>query len=175
MIKRIGNIQIRFYISRLEKRIGICSQDYTNIDKHMLLWDFDRSPLYKIRKSLKIAQVKYKLPTILIVQSSTKGSYHAYCLASRSFLEVIHILSSVPELDVTYLRLGIVRGYFTLRITPRKNDKFRIADVLLSSYSDEMTLFDCTVSEYLTSNKGMPIKNKGGKRNAKGSKGEKRL
>jgi len=140
----------------LEKRVGVCSQKFDRQNKHILLWDFDRASLDDITISLLRVQRQYKLPTVIIIQSSSKGSFHAYSFTARSFREVIHIIASVPEIDITYLRLGMVRGYFTLRITPRKHEpNFKIVRILSSKYPDEMILDDMTVNEYLTANKGV--------------------
>ena len=153
MILRIGNFQFRLYMSILEKRIGVCSQKATTEDKHILLWDFDNSKISKINKTLKRLSIKHKLPTIYVI-SSSPYSYHAYCFTSRPFRETIHILSDTPELDENYFRLGIVRGYFTLRITPRKDEYFKMVKIIKSIYKDEMARNDVTINEYLTSNKG---------------------
>ena len=154
MIVRIGKLQLRLYASILEQRTGVCSQNYSNLSEHCLLWDFDYSKADDIYKSLKVVQKQYSLPSIYLIQSS-QDSYHAYCLVAKTFREVIAILSATPEIDLTYLKLGIVRGYFTLRITPRKNEpNFRIYKILPSVYKNEMMFEDLTINEYLTSNKG---------------------
>ena len=163
MIIRIGKLQLRAYATILEKRTGICSQKDTREDKHALLIDFDNSSISTIINSLSSLQEKYKLPAIYIIASS-KHSYHAYCFTARKFMEIVHILSDISEIDGSYFRLGIVRGYYTLRITSRKGDKFKLVKTLLSPYFNEISPNSLTVSEYLTSNKGKM--RKGGK-NAK--------
>jgi len=161
MIIKLGKLQLRVYASILERRTGICSQKDTFEDKHMLLWDFDNSSIDDIKKSLERLVVKHKLPAIHII-SSSPHSYHAYCFTSRPFRNIIHILSDTPELDNSYFKLGILRGYYTLRITPRKGESFKLVGIILSKRSNEMRFDDVTINEYLTSNKG-----KGGKRHAK--------
>ena len=156
---RIGKFQIRVYASILEKRVGICSQNYDKTDKHILLWDFDYLKLKDIIKSLKIVQETYCLPIIYIIKSSP-DSYHAYSFTARTFRETITILSATTTLDITYLRMGIVRGYFTLRISPRKNESmFKLVKKIWSIYPDEAKYNDMTINEYLTSNKGGKHKN----------------
>ena len=148
------NYQLKVYFSKLEKRVGVCSQQYDDFSKHCLLWDFDYSNVNDIIKSLEHIQKQYCLPSIYVVQSSL-DSYHAYCLVARPFREVVNILSATPEIDMTYLRMGFVRGYFTLRITPRTNEpEFSLVKILSSNYKNEMSFDDLTVNEYLTSNKG---------------------
>lgn len=153
MSVEIGNIKFGIYISRIEKRTGICSRVYEDNNQHILLWDFDNSDLITIKHSLRNSQIAFSLPTIYIIESSPK-KYHAYCFASRSFRETIMILATVPEIDMEYLRLGVARGYFTLRISPRKNEQFKPALTLYSNNQNEISPLDITVNEYLTSNRG---------------------
>ena len=147
------NYQLRLYFSRLEKREGVASKVYGIDDKHILLWDFDDIKLSIIKKSLRFMQIWYKLPTIYII-SSSPNRYHAYCFASRTFREVINILSATPEIDIKYLRLGMVRGYYTLRISSRKNDNIALVHKLTSSIKPEVNPLDISISEYMTINKG---------------------
>ncbi len=150
--------QLRMYFSRLEKRQGACSQIFTDNDKHILLWDFDNTPIGEIEQSLITVQQIYNLPPIYII-SSSPYSYHAYCFTARPFREVIHILSAIPQVDLYYLRLGMVRGYYTLRITPRQNDTFQLVKKLPSNIPNEINPLEITLNEYWTINKGT----KGGK------------
>ena len=151
---QISNYRLKIYFSKLEKRTGICSRSFNDLDKHCLLWDFDNADLKDIKLTLIGLQFIYHLPDIFIIKSSL-SKYHAYCFASRSFLDVINILSATPQIDMDYLRLGVVRGYFTLRISERNGEKFELVDILKNNnYSDEISPLDITVNEYLTSNKG---------------------
>lgn len=150
---QISNYQLKIYLSKLEKRTGICSQSYKNSDKHCLLWDFDNAELEDIKLILTGIQFMYNLPEIRIVKSSA-NKYHAYCFCARSFREVINILSATPQIDMSYLRLGTARGYFTLRISERDSTKFELVDILKSGFIDEISPLDITVNEYLTSNRG---------------------
>ena len=147
------NFQLRVYFSRLEKREGACSKIFGQEDKHIVLWDFDNSELSKIIESLNLIQLWYKLPKIYIV-SSSKNRYHAYCFTARTLREVITIISATPEIDTKYLRLGMVRGYYTLRITSRKHDDFKLVETIPSFIPDEVNPLDITIDEYMTINKG---------------------
>jgi len=144
--------RMSFYISRTEKRYGVCSPLYKS-DKHILLWDFDDTPLIKVIDSLLLVQLSYKLPTIYILESS-KNRYHAYCFVSKTLQEIIHILSCTQEIDLEYLRLGMVRGYYTLRFSPRKGETFKLIKTLKSDIPEETSPFDVTINQYYTTNKG---------------------
>lgn len=150
---RLGKLQIKVYFDWLEEREGVCSQHDSGEDKHMLLWDFDDSDLKSITSALQAQQSLYNLPTIYIL-SSSPNKYHAYCFACRTLREIIHILSATPQIDLQYLRLGMIRGYYTLRITPRENDTFKIVRVLPSMKEIEIEQDSITINKYLTANKG---------------------
>jgi len=153
IIPLLFNCQLRVYVSRLEKRIGVCSKVYQEKDKHILLWDFDEIGLDDVIASLYCLQETYDLPSIYIV-SSSPFRYHAYSFTARTFREVIHILSATPEIDLEYLRLGMARGYYTLRISERKGEAFILLHTLLSLKPDEVSPLDVSVDEYFTMNKG---------------------
>ena len=148
------NFQLRVYFSCLEKREGACSKIFGQNDQHIALWDFDDSDLTTIKSSLRLIQLWYKLPKIYIVSSSHER-YHAYSFTARSLREVINIISATPEIDTKYLRLGMVRGYYTLRISPRKNDSIKLVEILPSYMPDEVSPLDISINEYLTQNKGV--------------------
>jgi len=152
-VNLLFNYQFRCYLSRLEKREGIGSKIYAETDKHILLWDFDDAKLSAIILTLLMSQKSHSLPTIYIVSSSPK-KYHAYCFTARPFREVIHIISEASQIDVKYLRLGMIRGYYTLRISTRRYDSFKLIEVLKSSIPDEVDPADVSISEYMTTNKG---------------------
>ena len=153
ILKLWSNLQLKVYLSKEEKRTGICSQEYANPEKHCVLWDFDNAELSVITKQLIVLQDRYKLPNIYIFESSL-GNYHAYCFASRTFREAICILADTPNIDMRYLQLGMVRGYFTLRISPRNGKEIKYIATLLSIHSEEISRLDLTINDYFTSNKG---------------------
>lgn len=148
------NYELKVYLNKLEKRVGICSNNIDiKKDEHCLLWDFDETSLENIHNCLKHIQQQFRLPDIYIVESSPHN-YHAYSFTARPFLRTIHILSGTPFIDSAYLRMGVVRGYFTLRISKRHNKNIKFIECLESSFPNEMNPLDLTTNEYLTSNKG---------------------
>lgn len=153
MIIRVKNFQLRCYFSRLEKRNGLCSQIY-GTNKHILLWDFDHVSLKKLCENLSFLQYKYELPKIYILKTSISG-YHAYCFKSYDLKDVIHILSDTIDIDDTYLRLGMVRGYYTLRFSGRQDGKPKLVKILESNFPESVSPIDITINEYYTNNKGV--------------------
>lgn len=155
IINILNKYQARFYFSKVEKRHGICSKHSEN-EKHMLLWDFDNTDLENILQDLRYLIARYALPNVYVLQTSKSG-YHAYCFSARPFKEVIHILSDTNSIDMHYLRLGMVRGYYTLRFSARQDGSPKLIKILESVYPAEMSPLDMTVNEYFTTNRGFKI------------------
>lgn len=151
-IRNKYRVYIRQLISirKLESRKGVCSKNLET-DKHILLWDFDDDNLGLIASELHEIQRIYKLPKIYIFQSSA-GHYHAYSFCSRLFREIVHILSATKTIDIEYLRLGMIRGYYTLRFTPKKGEKIHRIGEIDSIYPNEMSPDSVTINEYFTTN-----------------------
>jgi len=143
--------QLRVYFSKTAKRDGICSNVHNDPQRHVLLWDFDNSTSEAIGRNLEIIQRKFKLSDIYLV-SSSQYSYHAYCFTAVPLVEAIHILSGTKGTDLAYLRLGMVRGYYTLRISPRQHESFRLVRVIRSDYPPNVAPDAITVNEYWTTN-----------------------
>lgn len=124
----LGKVRIRFdfSISRIVEVSGVNSNiDDTN-KNHILLWDFDKVPCVEVVTSLTHVQQLYSLPAIHVIESSPLH-YHAYCFAIRTKAEAMYILSTTPHIDDVFFRLGVVRSYWTLRITPKKTGQsFRL-------------------------------------------------
>ena len=152
-INILKKYQLRVYFSQIEKRQGVCSMVYAE-DKHMLLWDFDHISLRKLTGNLEFIQQKYNLPCIYIIKTSISG-YHAYCFTKEKLRKVIHILSDTSGIDMAYLRLGMVRGYYTLRFSNRENDSLKLVKILPSKVPEKISPLDITTNEYFTTNKGV--------------------
>lgn len=153
IINIIKKYQLRIYLSQVEKRNGVCSKIF-NEDSHILLWDFDHIRIDRLIRSLTYIQSKYELSTIYILKTSISG-YHAYCFTKKSLREAIHILSDTAGIDDAYLRLGMVRGYYTLRFSSRRDGKPKLIKALQSDIPANASPLDVTINEYYTSNKGV--------------------
>ncbi len=149
-IKNFG-LSVRFF--RTVKRTGVCSRIYNEPDKHILMWDFDNTEKNKLLEALENTQRFYELPAIYVIESS-HGKHHAYCFVKRSLKDIIHILSATNYIDEEYLRLGMVRGYYTLRISKRNETDFQLVIILHSDKADELSALDVTTNKFETENIG---------------------
>lgn len=136
------NWRFRFQISlkKLVEVTGINSNIDETMHEHILLWDFDNQTLEIVTASLSKTQDYWNLPRIYIIESN-KNRYHAYCFYRAEKWLANAILSSTPCICETFFKLGVMRGYWTLRITPkRKNEGFRLVRELPSPNHEDLGL-----------------------------------
>jgi len=118
-------------------------------DNHILIWDFDNTPLPQVIDSLLALQGNWELPPIYIVQSSPEH-YHAYCFKLLPMPQVICILATTKGICSNFFKFGILRGYWTLRITPEKGT-FKKMMILDSKYKpDKVDLSLLETAKYRT-------------------------
>jgi len=147
---RIGPIYVHLLVRRVYDVTGINSK--LEDGRHILLWDFDEKPLDLISAELEAIQAKHCLSAIYIVNTGLEDYYHAYCFTALDWVKCREIIASTPTVDRIFLALGIMRGYFTLRISPKRNRKFKLAKVLESSVEPEVNPYSLgSFEEYFTS------------------------
>ena len=119
MIKRvdIGTLRFTFSFSPVITVTGVNS--YVGKKKHILMWDFDKCALYKVKRSLKAVQVRYFLSDIYIAKTKPDGGYHAYCFSIRDWQKAIEIIAATRYVDMKYLKWSVFRGRFTLRVSEK--------------------------------------------------------
>lgn len=103
---------------------------------HFLMWDFDGIDLYTVNQAIEYHVRTACLSNVYIFQSSVEGNYHAYCLSRVSWGEVISILALTPYLDQQFLKLGMMRGYMTLRFTDKLDSRITLAAIIESPYKE---------------------------------------
>jgi len=112
--------------------------------KHFLMWDFDNIGVEDVKASLVRIQNRYKLPRIFIVNTGLDGYYHSYCFKALPFSKVLEILAETQYLDQAYFKIGVIRGYFTLRYTPKRDRPFMPAFILPSVRKEDINPFELT-------------------------------
>lgn len=153
-VKLVNNYELEIKLKQQVKRIGVNSCSFDEPNKHMIIWDFDYvSSIKELVDNLIAIQFMYELSTIYIIESS-KRKYHGYCFTKRTFKELLHILSDTPMICDDYLRIGAIRGFYTLRISKRNDCQFRLVTTIPSDIIPDMLPSECSLAEYLTYNKG---------------------
>jgi len=90
---------------------------------HVLFWDFDNSTLREVIDSLEEVSDRFGLPAIALLTTGAPKHWHAYCLTRCERREAQAILGWTRGLDKMYQAFGILRGYWTLRFTPKGSRK----------------------------------------------------
>jgi len=114
---RIGDFDIYFRARKIQHIQGMCSD--TRNGKHILMWDFDDIPFKAVKDVLWAAQKKYNLPDIIILETKENANYIAYCFAERDFKSALGIVLNTPLVCWNFWRLSVMRGFFTLRFSPK--------------------------------------------------------
>jgi hypothetical protein len=108
--------------------------------KHILMWDFDDASLAQVKANLAEVALRYKLPNIYILNSGLPNHYMAYCLKRVTWQKAVEILAATKGICVTYLRFGVFRGKFTLRITPKDGRRIRLVCILKSPWPEDVKI-----------------------------------
>lgn len=116
----VGDWKAQIVINRYQKVSGICST--LTGGNHFLMWDFDDCAFDTVVQSLYFVIQDYELPNVHVIRTSDERHYHAYCFARFRWADAVHIIMSTPNVDKGFVKLGVLREYFTLRISPKVTD-----------------------------------------------------
>lgn len=133
MIKRItiGDWRVTFTFAKVAKVIGVNS----NLEdgRHILMWDFDDVGLSDVKQALRIVQTRYFLSDIYILVTKGKSNYIAYCFSSQDWRRAVEIIAQTLFVDYQFLRFGVYRSHFTLRVSS-KGDRVPLLIAKLDGY-----------------------------------------
>jgi len=104
------------------------------------MWDFDDTTLNNVVAALLITQRTYNLPTIYIMETKKDKNYIAYCLKEVHWRKAIEIITYTIGVDYNFIKYGIYRNKFTLRVSPKCGRKPKLAYKLFSDMPEEVQL-----------------------------------
>ena len=110
--------------------------------KHILMWDYDEHTFETVLQDLQNTQNTYNLPNIYILQGSTSLKHHCYCFKRVTLKKAAEILAYTKYVDWRFLRFGMIRGEFTLRITPKFGSRPKLKYILTSATPEDCSLHD---------------------------------
>jgi hypothetical protein len=131
---RIGNWKFTFTFAQVTDIIGVNS--ILPDGNHILMWDFDDTPLSRVRGALRMKQMMDGLPNIYILNSGKPKHYIAYCFKACSWRNAFGIIASTPFVDWNFIKYAAVRGHFTLRVSPKNGRKPKIVKILHSPITE---------------------------------------
>jgi hypothetical protein len=129
-----GNHRLTIAWVKYQTTIGLNSKLADG--NHVLMYDCDDFTFDMVHDGLKYAQMHYELPNIYLYQSSLPGHYLALCLDRNSWIDTIHMVTALPCIDKSWLRGGVARQYFTIRIG-QKNGQYPKPMMVLKSKRPE--------------------------------------
>ncbi|GAI75027.1 unnamed protein product, partial [marine sediment metagenome] len=106
--------------------------------RHFLMWDFDDIGEEDVKRALVEVQRRFRLARILLLNTGLENYWHAYCFQAHSWPDTLRILASTDGLDKVFFKIGAIREYFTLRITPKKRRDFKTAIILPSRWKEDV-------------------------------------
>jgi len=138
--KTLRNWRVTLTIARIAKVIGVNSE--LENGRHVLMWDFDDVPLNEVFHDLRAVQTRYLLSDIHILRTKEPDNYIAYCFTSQDWKTAVEIVAQTHTVDWQFLRFGVYRGHFTLRVTPKNEREIKPA-IRIEGYE----LPDCKPSD----------------------------
>ena len=119
--KRIGSLRFYVAVERVQEIHGICSNLPSG--RHVLMWDFDDVSREEVERALKEARWQFDLPAVRVVQTAERG-FHAYCFRDFDFPTAVSIVAGTRHVDWNFIKMSVLRGFFTLRFSEKKGRKF---------------------------------------------------
>lgn len=104
-----------------------------------LMWDFDNVLRNDVELALLEVQGRFQLPAIRVLSTGIDNYYHAYCFKRCSETEARAVIASTAHVDKVFLTLGLMRGYFTLRFSPKRKRSFEPAFTLEAPLPEDVT------------------------------------
>jgi len=136
---KFRDFRISISVNKVCNIDGVCSN--LADDKHILMWDFDNVPFQDVCMVLVVIQYKYHLPPIYILESSP-DNYIAYSFTALPFPKAVSIVADTKYVDWTFVKLAILRGYFTLRISKKSGHEPKLVTTIQSEYPELATIAD---------------------------------
>ncbi len=119
----IGPYRFSFALRKYIKAVGVVN--HAGEGKYFLIWDFDYVPEEHVIASLVYIQDEYKLSPIYVVKTGLQGGFHAYCFTAFDWADLVTVIMHTPYVDKGFVKLGILRGYFDLRISEKPGRKLQ--------------------------------------------------
>jgi hypothetical protein len=135
---RIGNWKFTFTFAQVTDVIGVNSK--LKDGNHILMWDFDDTPLDAVVLVLDEVRKQCRLPKIYILNTGKQNHYIAYCFARYHWRYAFGIVASTPLVDWNFLKYAAVRGHFTLRVSPKNGRKIKLVRILESQRPENVSV-----------------------------------
>jgi hypothetical protein len=134
----LGRWRFTFSMAPITKVVGV---DSTLKDgNHILMWDFDTDNYEAIVKALTRVQFHYHLPHVHIATTGKGHGFHAVCLKRTPWRKAVEIICATEGVDYNFIKYGIYRNHFTLRISPKCGREIRFAGTIGGNYPEDVSI-----------------------------------
>jgi len=134
---RLGCLRFSFALVKAVRTGGVNSR--LKDGKHILMFDFDDCDLWTVTQELKIIQSVYQLPDAFICSTGRRNSYVAFIWKKVTTREFVEIVSQCKHVDVNFLRIGFMRGYWTIRLLDKEDRKIKLIAVIPGFVESDVT------------------------------------
>jgi hypothetical protein len=124
----LGRWRFTFSMAPITEVVGVNS--ILPDGNHILMWDFDDTRLDDVLYALARVQVIYRLPDIYVLETKPYTNYIAYCFKRVPLQKAVEIIAATRGIDWNFLKYGVYRGRFTLRVTPKLGRRIKRVAVL---------------------------------------------
>lgn len=137
---RIWKFRITFTFARVIDVVGVNSRLPNG--NHILMWDFDDVKLMDVIDALNEQQKRYNLSQIYILETTPNKNYIAYCFTTAPFFDACKVIITTRGVCRNFVKFGVIRGHFTLRVSPKCGRKPKLVTVIPSLYPPDVTVKD---------------------------------
>jgi hypothetical protein len=127
---KLGNWRFTFTFAPVTKVIGVNSN--LPDGNHIIMWDFDDTPLEALTDELEYLQDQLDLPNIYIFTTGKKNHYIAYCFKRCTWQYSIEAVARIWLVDPSFFRFGVYRKHWTLRVSTKEGRKPKLVKTLKS-------------------------------------------
>lgn len=132
----IGKIRVYFGVQRMTAVTGVNS--LLEDGSHFLMWDFDDVEYELVAAALRQVQRAEDLSNIYILSSGKPDCWHAYCFQRYVWREALVIVWTTPLVCNTFVKMGFMRGHFTLRFREKKGRPVTFVEILRSPFAEDV-------------------------------------
>jgi hypothetical protein len=135
---RIGHIRITFTIAQVVDVLGVNSK--LPDGNHILMWDFDKTPIGRVSYNLRRIQSQFYLPNIYILQTSEPNNYIAYCFKRTDWKLARAIVGMTRGIDEAFYKWAVFRRRFTLRVGAKLGSIPHCVAILYSDVDEDVII-----------------------------------
>lgn len=137
---RLWKFRITFTFARVIDVIGVNSK--LSDGYHIPMWDFDGKKLMDVVDALNEQQKRYNLSVIYVLETTPNENYIAYCFTKLSWFDTQKVVITTEGVCHNFVKFGVIRGHFTLRVSPKCGRKPKLVTVIPSVFPADLTVDD---------------------------------